>query len=211
MKIVEGILEFPKGITQCFPLCTSTTPMTDPFSTEFYFDSFFEPDSPPRLHTSSVLAFEGNQDERPPLLSQTSFNERGNIDYSFIDLTHDTISPAMEERNRGPRPRSLYKSDPSSDEDDTPTPVAKRRRIGNRETRLMAPEKVETKIEEADLRDVDDDHGLSKVLEQQRASTIKAQRGESNKSLLITNQQCVVCMEDMTNITATHCGKFPRK
>ena len=62
-------------------------------------------------------------------------------------------------------------------------------------------------IEEVDLRDVEDESGLFKVLEQQRADAIKSQKEQSKKPLRFSTQQCVVCMENMTDITSTHCGK----
>lgn len=73
-----------------------------------------------------------------------------------------------------------------------------------------------------DLTKVDDDAGLHKLQEEQRirhdqhlqrqqeqkqAESIRALHEQSRKPLRISDLQCVVCMENMTNITATHCGK----
>jgi len=73
-----------------------------------------------------------------------------------------------------------------------------------------------------DLTKVDDDAGLHKLQEQrrirhdqhlhrqqeqQKAESIRALHEQSRKPLRISDLQCVVCMENMTNITATHCGK----
>ena len=65
-----------------------------------------------------------------------------------------------------------------------------------------------TKIEEVDLRDVDNDRGLTDMLELQRTAAINAQKEEAGKPLRLSGMQCIICMEAMTNITATHCGKF---
>ena len=65
-------------------------------------------------------------------------------------------------------------------------------------------------IEEVDLRDLDDDNSLFKILEQQHADAIKSQKEQSNKPLRFSTQLCVVCMESMTNITSTHCGESSR-
>ncbi|CAD6576470.1 MAG: SUMO-targeted ubiquitin ligase complex subunit slx8 [Alectoria sarmentosa] len=62
------------------------------------------------------------------------------------------------------------------------------------------------KIEEVDLRDVDDEAGLSKVLEQQRMATIKAQQEQANKPVKLSTLQCIICMDNMKDLTATHCG-----
>ena len=55
-------------------------------------------------------------------------------------------------------------------------------------------------------QDVDDDAGLSKVLEQQRMATIKAQQEQANKPVKLSTLQCIICMETMKDLTATHCG-----
>jgi hypothetical protein len=77
-------------------------------------------------------------------------------------------------------------------------------------------------IDEVDLTTVDDDAGfkrlqeeqqirrdqnLQKQREQQEAETIRSMHEQSRKPLRVNELQCVVCMENMTNITATHCGK----
>ena len=54
---------------------------------------------------------------------------------------------------------------------------------------------------------MDDDKGLSKVLEQQRIATIKAQQEQASKSVKLSTLQCIICMESMKDLTATSCGK----
>lgn len=63
-------------------------------------------------------------------------------------------------------------------------------------------------IEEVDLRDVDNDAGLSRVLEQQRKATIAAQQEQASKPVKLSTLQCIICMEPMKVLTATHCGKL---
>ena len=62
-------------------------------------------------------------------------------------------------------------------------------------------------VEEVDLRDVDDDKGLSKVLEDQRVATIKAQQEQAAIPVKLATLQCIICMDAMKNVTATSCGK----
>lgn len=62
-------------------------------------------------------------------------------------------------------------------------------------------------VEEVDLRGVDDDDELSKVLEQQRLMSIKAQQELVDKPVNFSSLQCIICMESITDITVTHCGK----
>lgn len=56
------------------------------------------------------------------------------------------------------------------------------------------------------LQDVEDETGLSKVLEQQRMATIDAQKEQANKPVKLSTLQCIICMETMKDLTATHCG-----
>jgi len=89
----------------------------------------------------------------------------------------------------------------SRDTSTAPSNPAKRRKI---EASQSSNEPV--KVEEIDLRDVDDDKGLSQVLERQRMATIKAQQEQANKPVKLSTLQCIICMENMKDLTATHCG-----
>ena len=83
---------------------------------------------------------------------------------------------------------------------------SKRRKTaaGARSERLVKDED----IEEVDLRDVDDDNELSKALQKQHETAIKAQRKEeSDKPLKLSGLQCIICLESMKDITATSCGE----
>ena len=64
-----------------------------------------------------------------------------------------------------------------------------------------------SQVEEVDLRDVDDDNSLTKLLEKQRVAAVKAQQEQANKPLKLSGVQCIICMEPMTNMTSTHCGR----
>ena len=76
-------------------------------------------------------------------------------------------------------------------------------------------------LEEIDLTSVEDDAGLWKVQEEQRrqnqlaqekkeetqrVASVKRQQELSRAPPKLTALQCVVCMENMTDITATACG-----
>ena len=65
-------------------------------------------------------------------------------------------------------------------------------------------------VEHLDLVNINDDGGLSKVLEQQQAAAIKEQQGpQGDVPTKLSNVQCIICMEPMTDMTVTHCGKSP--
>ncbi|KAI4261129.1 MAG: hypothetical protein L6R42_003669 [Xanthoria sp. 1 TBL-2021] len=62
-------------------------------------------------------------------------------------------------------------------------------------------------VEHLDLVDIDGDEGLSKVLEQQSAARIKEQQGpQGDVPIKLSNVQCIICMEPMTDMSVTHCG-----
>lgn len=107
----------------------------------------------------------------------------------FLDLTADSSPLAMP-----PRPRKRAASSSSA----TSPKRTKVEDQANEEPKYVA---------EVDLRDVDDDNGLARVLEQQRIASIKAQQEQAEKPVSFSNLQCIICMEPMTNVTVTHCGR----
>ena len=116
-------------------------------------------------------------------------------DYSeFVDLTADSSPPNM--------PPARHVSKNPRDASSAPSNPAKRRKTEASQSSIRTRE-----IEEVDLRDVDEDNRLSKVLEQQRMATIRAQQEQANRPVKLSTLQCIICMESMTDLTATHCGK----
>lgn len=123
----------------------------------------------------------------------------------FVDLTRDPSPPLIPLHVSQ---RNTPRLQPSRD---SPSNPSKRRKTATGAVRgapALEPQS-RLKIEEVDLRDIDDDTGLSQLLQKQRESTIKAQQEQAGKPTNLANLQCIICMEPMVNITATHCGKFP--
>ena len=112
----------------------------------------------------------------------------------FVDLTAE--SPVMSHPNRKRKASAT-----------APNPT-KRGKPSVHKSRDSHVKDENTKVDEVDLRDVDDDNDLTKLLEQQRVAAVKAQQEQANKPLKLSNLQCIICMEPMTNITVTHCGEF---
>ena len=127
------------------------------------------------------------------LFDSSSHTTQSNPFNTFVVLTQD--SPIMPASSRW----SKSSKDTSRTTSEAPPRPAKRRK----------PEPVKTEIEEVDLRDVESDTDLARVLERQRVASVKAQQEEADKPTKLANVTCVVCMEELTNITATHCGKPP--
>lgn len=119
------------------------------------------------------------------------------VQESFIDLTADSSPVVMLS---GSRKRSAVESRIT---DDASALCSKRLKV---ESRPLAETLKNTA--ELDLRDVEDNEGLARVFEEQRIASVKAQQAEANKPVSFSNLQCVICMEPMTNITVTHCGKL---
>ncbi|KAL9603050.1 MAG: hypothetical protein Q9219_001414 [cf. Caloplaca sp. 3 TL-2023] len=134
---------------------------------------------------------------------------------NFIDLTSD-FSPAHHDSNnnnnmppvtRKRRISARATPPPSPKHPPRTTTTNKRRKTTTSGLAAAVKDEEENKIEELDLSQVNDDQGLSKVLEQQQAAVIKEQQDwRGDKPLRLADVQCVVCMEPMVNITATHCG-----
>lgn len=126
----------------------------------------------------------------------------------FIDLTADPTSPTIPAATSAlASPRVHASQEANSDS----VHASKRRKVQPPASSNPASFTVKEephKIEQVDLRDVDDDSSLSKVLEQQRAETVKSQQNDGNQPIKLSSLQCIICMEPMTNITATHCGRF---
>ena len=139
--------------------------------------------------------------------SPLASSDDDHLPFGYVDLTAEPSSPAPVASTMAHRSISseVLETQPALDEPHN----AKRRRLNNGDSKnVMRSGSPVQEIEEVDLRNVDDDRGLFKLLEQQRADAIKSQQEQSNKPIRLSNLQCVVCMENMTNITATHCGKL---
>ena len=120
----------------------------------------------------------------------------------FIDLTADSSPPqTMPPTTRKRRASAMATPAPA-----TPPRIRsnKRRKISD----VSVKDEAETKVEQLDLFDVDDDDGLSQVLEQQQAVAIQEQqKQQGDQPTKLSALQCIICMESMTDMTVTHCGE----
>ena len=139
--------------------------------------------------TLSCNSEEASVSTLPPWPSQ--FQE------SFIDLTADSSPVVMPSENRK-RPALG-----SHDAEQASASSSKRLKVEDGQF------KAELKnVAELDLRDVEDEDNFARVLEEQRIASVRAQHEEADKPVSFSNLQCIICMEPMTNITVTHCGKL---
>lgn len=178
------------GIDSFAPYLTSTDHPPSDFSWgSFGDDSLFDSDFWPHL--------ENVENSQIDLDLGNSFG-----DNYFVDLTADApSSPVMPTLTRKRRASGAAREAPES-----PPP-----RNGKR-PKLEKPGtgRGEKEVEQLDLVDLHDDEGLSKVLEQQSAERIKEQQGPRlDVPTKLSNVQCIICMEPMTDMSVTHCGKSP--
>ena len=125
----------------------------------------------------------------------------------FVDLTNANSPPNMPasgDKRRATKSRSTTASIVGSSN--------KRRKTAAGGKMEKSIKHEEPSIEEVDLRDVDDDDGLSKALQKQQESVIKAQRdAECGKPTKLSGLQCVVCLDNVKDMTATQCGELSLK
>ena len=174
----------------------------------------FPPPSTPSDVSWNVLLSSDSESHNPPMNSQRSLrsSRRSTRPTSqrdparqtasdVVDLTQDTSTPP---RTRRPSSSSQQGSNKRRriHQDVSTQPLRRNQRRRGEQQEDMPPE-----VEEVDLRDVDDDQGLLKVLEDQRMATIKSQQEQASKPVKLATLSCVICMDLMTDVTATACGK----
>ncbi|KAL8801676.1 MAG: hypothetical protein Q9200_006868 [Gallowayella weberi] len=159
-------------------------------------DSLFDGDLWPELPPNSfdTLINSNNNNNNNTITNTNTVNND-----HFVDLTVDASSPL--EMPPVTRKHRSSVTDPHVSLS-TPSRGTKRPRLGSLDVK-----REDVNVECLDLVDVDDDGGLSKVLERQQAAAIKEQQGPQGEvPTKLSNLQCIICMEPMTDMTVTHCG-----
>ncbi|KAL8710034.1 MAG: hypothetical protein Q9220_005305 [cf. Caloplaca sp. 1 TL-2023] len=156
-------------------------------------DSFFDPDFWPNLPDTHLSS---NIDLDAP---------------DFVDLTSTTppattMAPATARKRRASS--STASRGAGGGTSGSSAYANKRRKTADEG---IKEETEDRKVEQLDLVDLDDEAGLSKVLERQQAATIKEQQaaaGQADAPTKLSTVQCIICMEPITDMTVTHCGKL---
>ncbi|CAO1599547.1 MAG: hypothetical protein LQ349_000213 [Xanthoria aureola] len=175
------------GIDSFAPYLTSTDHPPSDFSWgSFGDDSLFDSDFWPHL--------ENVENSQLDLELGNSFG-----DNYFVDLTADApSSPVMPTLTRKRRASGAAREVAES----PPPRNGKRPKLEKAGTGRGKKE-----VEQLDLVDLHDDEELSKVLERQSAERIKEQQGpRGDVPTKLSNVQCIICMEPMTDMSVTHCG-----
>ncbi|RFU31774.1 hypothetical protein B7463_g4569, partial [Scytalidium lignicola] len=76
-----------------------------------------------------------------------------------------------------------------------------------RATITVKKQKVEDPADIVDLVDIDDESQYEEFKSKQREELIKQQQeDEANKPMKLAEFQCIICMDNPTDLTVTHCG-----
>jgi hypothetical protein len=117
----------------------------------------------------------------------------------YVDLTSDPPSPPRQTRRTAKRAAAHRTSaEPAAG----PSSKRIKRNDGLPVDRATATPQLD--IEEIDLSD--DKVPLQEALRKQRTEAVKAQEKPEEKPLRLSNLQCVICLEQPTDMTATSCG-----
>ena len=168
----------------------------------------------------------------PSSASSSSFDDSlflGSADYQellargdtqstgYIDLTQDSPPPEMPRtiqtcrlhdlppsaRRNTRSVRGLEPIGPTTEPSSSQDRPSKRRKI--EQVKGASPE-LKNEIEEVDLLEVDDDNKLSKALQEE---AIRSQQAAADTPVKLSDLSCVICLEKLTNMTITKCGKYP--
>ena len=115
---------------------------------------------------------------------------------SVVDLTNTSpeMAPATRKRKRGA---------PSG-----PAPVSTSRKPSPRES-AGRPNPPAGTADVVDLVDVEDETQYEAFKAKQQAELIKQQaQDEAKKPIKLAEFQCIICMDNPTDLTVTHCGMF---
>ena len=200
-----------------FPLPTTSTVTTR--SEQAPLNSLSRARNLPSSHLQLPRFSLGDEHEPQPLSRASSQSRRdSNASWSnwlsfpqsqgdFVDLTNETSPPTM------PAARSKRRASRTVASDGLSVPAEssrkRKRTISSSKEGEGLKKELNDRIEGFDLTNVDDDTDLARVLQNQQEKAIKAQREELGyKPTKIAGLQCIICLETMKDVTATHCGKY---
>jgi hypothetical protein len=152
------------------------------------------------LYTDELFA-ELFQSQTPPATEEDNHPRSTRDHASIIDLT--ASSPEMPPN----RKRKLDAAGVASSAAAAPSKV--RKETPKRNIRSATPRGSQESVEVVDLEDVEDKDQYEEFRAKQQAEAIRKQNEEeANKPVKLAEFQCIICMDNPTNLTVTHCGKL---
>jgi hypothetical protein len=116
---------------------------------------------------------------------QGSQQPTGRLPNGYVDLTSTPDSPPQRRKRESP----------------TPGPSAKRQKRDD-----GSAKETHAKVEEVDL--TNDKNPVQAILQKQREDAVKAQAKPEETHTTFNNINCVICMDNPTDLTATACGMY---
>jgi len=78
-----------------------------------------------------------------------------------------------------------------------------------RDTNSKSPKPKEDNVEVVDLENIEEKEEYEAFKVKQQAEAIKRQNEEAaNKPVKLAEFQCIICMDQSTDLTVTHCGEL---
>ncbi|KAG4433167.1 hypothetical protein IFR05_011351 [Cadophora sp. M221] len=119
---------------------------------------------------------------------------------SFVDLTESSppaMAPAASKKRKAPTPgpgRATKVAKSSSSKASRPTSAA-------------GSKKGMTEVQTIDLVDVEDKQDYDERMAKEQAEMVKKQnQADATKSVKLAEFQCIICMDNPTDLTVTYCG-----
>ncbi len=210
-------------LTCQFPLCLRSILQLSPADISYRHQYEFY--SPPTVAPSNAMP--SNAQRQRPLDSQIREQPRRVMpDFSALLSDFEVPSPSRSPSSTQTRASSIVElSEPPSTEAlpssrkrkaAEPSAEADKRSKGPftlKKPRTSSESKAspaqEKKIEELDLIDVDDDKKYAEYQSRHQADMIKQQQQEgAMKAVKFASFQCIICLDNPTDLTVTHCGMY---
>ena len=161
-------------------------------------NAFRFPDSDP---FAEYLDFTPPPPSATPQSSRAAASGRTTRLSSVVDLTGSPpaeMAPATRDRKRKERDR-----EPDSTSEERPNKLA---RLVNKE--LGPPTQKSEDADVIDLVDIEDGLQYQDFQAKQQAEAIKQQNlDEATRPVKLAEFQCIICMDNPTDLTVTHCGR----
>lgn len=142
------------------------------------------------------INFEGNSRMPTPHVGNTRSS-------SVIDLTSSSPGEMAPSRKR---------KDPSADESQASSKRQRGETIKGQEFGRgdnPSPNHPRSDIEEVDITEVDNDQQYEDFKKKQQEDLIRQQNQErADKPVRLADFQCIICLDNPTDLTVTHCGMF---
>jgi hypothetical protein len=149
-----------------------------------------------------------------PLQSQVDASEDSDFVNAFFNWDDDRLMPST--RSPASRSSSVVDLTASSPAAMPPsrkrkTPSTGRAQSSSKKAKLDNPipsSSPDPETKEVDLSGIDNDEQLEDFQRKQQAELIRQQNQEkADKPVKLADFQCIICLDNPTDLTVTHCGK----